>query len=316
MAPTISIGLPVFNGERYVALALESLLKQDFNDFEVIISDNASTDRTSEICADFARKDRRIRYYRNSGNIGSAPNYNRTFHLSSGQYFKWLAHDDLCRPQFLSRCLEVMHSAPPTVSIVYPQCDLIDASGKTLDRVPIERENRFREPFRRLAHVLRNVGYAYPLWGLLRSSHLCQTRLLTPGAQNDYVLLSELSMQGEFWELPDVLFDLRMHMNNAWAICSSEQGEVAWRDNAKANRRSRQRLLAWTDSKSADKKLWLPFYEDLYWRYLNGVHHARLPALQKLACYLTVPAVCYYRRARNFGSRWKRKFVPRRVQVQ
>ena len=285
------------------------MLAQDFDDLELVISDNASIDRTEEICTDYASKDKRIRYSRNAENIGSAPNYNRTFHLASGEYFKWLAHDDVCRRGFADRCLEAMRSAPSRVTLVYPQVDLIDDVGNVFARVPREPENISQQPCRRLAHVLRNVGYAYPLWGLIRASHLKRTRLLSAGAQNDYVLLAELALQGEFWELPDALLELRMHMNNAWGIGSQEQGNVAWFDNAKATRRSRQRLLAWTDSSLAHKKLLLPFYEDLYLRYLKGVHHAQLPPLQKLACYFTVPTVCYYRRLRDFGGRWKRKLV-------
>lgn len=84
----VSIGLPVYNGEQYLAKALDSLLAQTFTDFEVIISDNASTDRTSEICAAYLERDPRIRYYRNQQNIGAAPNFNRTFELATGMYFK------------------------------------------------------------------------------------------------------------------------------------------------------------------------------------------------------------------------------------
>src|SRR5436190_12174806 len=94
--PIVSIGLPVFNGERYLRQALDSLLGQDFQDFELIISDNASTDRTAEICRAYVAKDRRIRYYRNESNIGSAPNYRRVFELARGEFFKWCSHDDVC----------------------------------------------------------------------------------------------------------------------------------------------------------------------------------------------------------------------------
>ena len=311
LRPSVSVGMPVYNGERYIRLALDSILRQDFENFELIVSDNASTDQTSDICAAYAKMDNRIRYYRNAENIGSAPNYNRTFHLASGKFFKWCAHDDICRQHFLAQCVEAMQAAPSNVAIVYPQCDLIDASGNVFARAPHEPPSTHRYPFRRLAHVLRNVGYAYPLWGLIRSDHLRRTRLLTAGAQNDYVLLAELALQGEFWELPEALFELRMHANNAWAICSEEQGDVAWRENAKANKRSRERLLAWTDTKSAHRTLWLPFYEDLYWRYLNGVRHAAIPFVQKLMCYVTVPIVCYFRRVKNWGAVRKRNVLRR-----
>ena len=106
--PRVSIGMPVFNGENYLAEALDSLLTQTFSDFELIISDNASTDKTEEICRAYAVRDQRIRYFRNQENLGASRNYNRVFELSSGEYFKWAAHDDLCAPEFLGRCVDVL----------------------------------------------------------------------------------------------------------------------------------------------------------------------------------------------------------------
>jgi glycosyltransferase involved in cell wall biosynthesis len=87
--PRLSIGMPVFNGEKYLKEALDSILAQTYSDFELLISDNASTDRTEQICREYAAKDRRIRYYRNEKNIGAPKNFNRVFELSSGKYFRW-----------------------------------------------------------------------------------------------------------------------------------------------------------------------------------------------------------------------------------
>ena len=113
--PRVSIGLPVYNGERFLARAIDSLLAQDFVDFELVISDNASTDGTGEISRDYAARDPRIRYHRNERNIGAVGNFNRTLDLASGEYFKWAAHDDWCAPQFLGRCVEVLDDDPSTV---------------------------------------------------------------------------------------------------------------------------------------------------------------------------------------------------------
>src|SRR5690349_812781 len=95
-APQVSIGLPVYNGEKYLLNAIGSLLKQDFEDFELVISDNASTDKTEAMCHEFAAKDKRIRYHRNETNIGATGNYNRVFRLSNGEFFRWASHDDEC----------------------------------------------------------------------------------------------------------------------------------------------------------------------------------------------------------------------------
>src|ERR1700737_2789384 len=92
--PRVSIGLPVYNGERYLRFAIDSLLEQDYINFELIISDNASTDATQAICQEFADKDPRVRYYRNQTNLGASGNYDRVFELARGDLFKWAAHDD------------------------------------------------------------------------------------------------------------------------------------------------------------------------------------------------------------------------------
>ncbi len=127
--PYVSIGLPVYDGERFLAETLDSLLAQTFEDLELIISDNASTDRTQEICKDYLAKDRRIRYYRNDQNLGAARNYNRVFELSTGKYFKWAAHDDLCASALTERCVEVLDSEPSAV-MCYARTIIIDEHGK------------------------------------------------------------------------------------------------------------------------------------------------------------------------------------------
>ena len=124
--PKVSIGLPVWNGEKYLRLALQSILQQDYADFELIISDNASADGTPEICQEFAAKDKRIRYSRNQTNIGARGNYNRVFELARGEFFKWASHDDEIHMSLLRRCFESFeHSAPNTV-LVFSKAEIID----------------------------------------------------------------------------------------------------------------------------------------------------------------------------------------------
>ena len=104
--------MPVYNGQNYIVQALDSLLSQTYSDFELIISDNASTDSTQDICKDYASRDARISYVRQVENLGAIPNFNRVFELSRGQYFKWASHDDLCEPTCLERCVEVLEHQP------------------------------------------------------------------------------------------------------------------------------------------------------------------------------------------------------------
>ncbi len=109
--------MPVYNGERFVHQAVESILVQDYENFELIISDNASTDSTGNICQRYADRDARIRYVRNETNLGASPNHKRVFEMARGDYFKWAAHDDECLPTFLSRCMSVFEEAPAIGSV-------------------------------------------------------------------------------------------------------------------------------------------------------------------------------------------------------
>ena len=105
-APKVSIGIAVFNGENFLESALRSILAQTFEDFELIISDNASTDRTADICEQYASQDGRVLYLRQPANLGAQPNYNLLVGQARGRYFKWAAHDDMLAPTFLERCVE------------------------------------------------------------------------------------------------------------------------------------------------------------------------------------------------------------------
>ncbi|MGH9161593.1 MAG: glycosyltransferase family 2 protein, partial [Vicinamibacteraceae bacterium] len=115
--PKLSIGIPVYNGENFIDELLTELRHQTFQDFEIVICDNASTDRTREICERHARDNPRIRYYRNEANLGVHANFDRVFSLSRAPLFKWAAHDDLYEPTYLERCLRVIEEHPDVVGV-------------------------------------------------------------------------------------------------------------------------------------------------------------------------------------------------------
>ena len=123
-AQRLSIGMPVFNGAKWIEGALESLLTQSFGEFELVISDNASTDATEEICRAAAAADSRVRYNRNSSNIGVLKNYDRAFELSKGEYFKWASCSDVCLDGFLAKCIAVLDVRPDVV-LAYPRAIVI-----------------------------------------------------------------------------------------------------------------------------------------------------------------------------------------------
>jgi glycosyltransferase involved in cell wall biosynthesis len=307
VSPRVSVGLPVYNGAKYLRPALESLLSQDFEDFELVISDNASTDETEAICRAYAASDRRIHYHRNDTNVGSAKNYRRVFELARGEFFKWCSHDDVCRPPFLRRCLDVFDSLPRSVVLVYPLCDLIDEFGEVIGRARGSVETRRARPYQRLAHVLRNFSYAYPIWGLIRAEALRRSGLTGSVWYWDEVLLAELSLYGEIVEVSEVLSAQRCHRENALALCSATQGSAIAGNPSKANRTTRRALRAWTDPLSVGGQMWLPNQEEHYWEYAKRIHRSSLPLREKVLCYQIIPIVCYWGRIKNLGGAWRRK---------
>lgn len=205
--PLVNIGMPVYNGEKYIRKALDSLLRQDYENFELIISDNASTDRTQEICLKYAAGDERIRYYRNERNMGATWNFNRVFELSSGQYFMWASCHDLWEPVFLERCVEIMEVEPGVV-LSYSLAGNIDTDGRKL-KLMRGPDTRGLSLMPRCQVVLWGLQYAYPVYGLIRTEVLKKTRLGRPVIGSDLILLLELSLLGEFAQISEVLLHIR-----------------------------------------------------------------------------------------------------------
>lgn len=168
--PLVSIGLPVYNGEPFLKEALDSLLAQDYPNFELIISDNASTDGTHERCLDYAGRDGRIRYYRNSENLGASANWNRVFALARGQYFIWAAHDDLYEPVYISTLAHLLDDNPDAV-LAFSAFDNIDAEGRQTKLYPDLFDLPADGLFQRLDSYMRQeecLGKANLICGLMR----------------------------------------------------------------------------------------------------------------------------------------------------
>ena len=234
--PAVSVGLPVYNGEAFLGEALDSLLAQDYGDFELIISDDGSTDATEQICRDVAGRDPRIRYYREEQNRGAAWNFNRVARLARGRYFRWACHDDLCAPTHLRRCVEALESAPPSVALVYTRTIMIDESGTQLRTYDDPLEARSPYPHQRLRQVVQHLTYANPMFGLMRTGMLHQTRLLGRYESSDYVFFAELSLLGEFWEIPEYLFQRRFHPAMSRRANLTPQAIARWFDASSTRR--------------------------------------------------------------------------------
>jgi glycosyltransferase involved in cell wall biosynthesis len=203
-SPRVTIGLPIYNGEQLLPQALESLLTQDFDDVEVVISDNASVDGTPELCAAYAARDPRIRYVRNERNLGSIPNFNRLVGLARGEYFKWAAHDDWCEPEFVRRCVEVL-DADPGVVLCHAKATRVDEAGDTMvvDLDPLDV--RSPDPAERFRQVLWSLRAIYPIYGVIRTEALRRTQLFRSHSGSDRILLAELSLLGQLYQIPELL---------------------------------------------------------------------------------------------------------------
>lgn len=235
--PRVSIGLPVYNVEKYVGATIESLLAQTFSDFELIISDNASTDETEAVCREYAAKDSRIRYYRQPVNRGAPANFNKVFGYARGEYFKWHAGDDLCAPAFLERCVEVL-DRDPTVVLSYPRAAVIDCRGNILADAPgswrpstgkegVECDSEARQlnsprPADRLRGVLLHTVWCYELFGVVRTDAMRRTRLHRNSSSAGKVFVAEIALHGRCFEVPEVLFFNRRHAGQFTMLTTAE----------------------------------------------------------------------------------------------
>jgi glycosyltransferase involved in cell wall biosynthesis len=211
--PRVSIGLPVYNGESQLPHALDSLLAQSLEDFEVVISDNASTDATETICRDYAARDSRIRYHRGETNRGAAWNFNHVLAISGGRYFKWASSNDIHAPHYLSRCVEILEARSEVV-LCYPKSRLIDEEGAVLRDYEDNLHLPWPEPARRFAAFRERVSLCNAIFGLIRPEILRRTGGLGSYPGSDEVLLGELSLYGQFFEVPERLFYRRLEQQN------------------------------------------------------------------------------------------------------
>jgi glycosyltransferase involved in cell wall biosynthesis len=206
--------MPVYNCEAFVGRALESLLSQTYGDFELVISDNASTDGTEDVCRGFAERDGRVRYVRRPDNIGGPGNFRYVFSLCSGEYHKWATADDYWDSRFLETCIAKLN-ADPDVVLCYSKTRLIDAAGEpisyyedNLDLGQSSPRDRFRELFSR-------IGLCHAHLGVIRREAMKHTSLISPERGSDVHFLAELALYGKFAVVPEYLFHRRFHQGSS-----------------------------------------------------------------------------------------------------
>lgn len=237
--PKVSIGMPIYNGEHFLPQTLDSLLTQTYKDFELIISDNASSDSTQEICQRYAAQDSRIRYLRQSANLGASQNFNYTFEQASGEYFKWAAHDDLCAPEYLARCVEVL-DRDPQVILCYTRAQAIDEKGQVIRQYVTKPNLQSSQAYIRYIESLtddKNITIVpIIIFGLIRKDILAKTTLIGNYASSDGVLLGELALYGRFHEVPECLFSYRHHAEQSWVTNPDRRSLESWYDPKRAQK--------------------------------------------------------------------------------
>lgn len=240
--PRLSIGLPVYNAEKYLADCLRNLLDQSFSDFELIISDNGSTDRTREICERAAAGDARVRYHRGESNRGASWNFNRALELARAPYFKWAAYDDRISQGFLEAAVTAL-DARPGIILAYGNTVIIDAEGKEVENRPDGIAIVGERPAVRLREYLHKVGYTNAIYGVMRTETLRHTSGLGAYPGSDVVLLGELAVLGRFEEILSITFYRRIHPQASAPSNPSLSQLAAW---WKPGSSGRLVLPAWT----------------------------------------------------------------------
>ena len=212
--PLVSIGLPVYNGARWLDEAIQSILSQTFRDLELIICDNASTDNTQAICERWARLDTRVRYYRNETNIGLMPNHNLAFSYARGEFFQWFAYDDQHHPESIEKRAALLQQRPDIV-LVYTAAVGIDADGSKSSPSSSNFDLDHDRVSDRFSMLIQNIPASEAvIYGLIRRDVLAKSLLLRNCLGADRCLLAELALSGRMYKIPTVLFFRRLHKGN------------------------------------------------------------------------------------------------------
>ncbi len=230
LPPSVSIGLPVYNGEEFLEEALASIAAQTFADYEVIVSDNASTDATEAICRRHAARDARIRYERNPTNIGGDRNYYRCFERSRGEFFLGVAHDDRLHPAYLLKVVAVL-KADPAVVFCHSRAQRIDETGAAIgtnDARPFSTSAKPHERFRDAIDFRPVIAHL----GVIRASMLRRMPPLLAYPDSDNYWQAEFALRGTLVEIPEALFYRRIHAESGGTIPIHER--IRWSDPSKA----------------------------------------------------------------------------------
>lgn len=273
--PRLSIGLPVYNGEKYLAESLDALLGQSYEDFELIISDNASTDGTADICHRYAEQDSRIRYLRQTRNIGCAPNHNFVFDQSRGELFSWASADDLYARDMLQRCVNALDERRDVV-LAASWTAAIDAAGnltQALDYPLATGSPRAPERFRSMlfgSEVDSGVIRADDDYGVIRAEVLRRIAPHDSYHHADRIIMAEIALHGPFHHEPDWLYFRRDHADRAQKAHPTVR---TWCTNLDPRRANRLRHPV------------VRLYAEYLWGYVAAIRRTPLSPADRQECY-------------------------------
>jgi len=266
--PRLSIGLPVYNGENYLAESLDALLGQTYEDFELIISDNASTDGTADICHSYAKQDSRIRYIRQRQNIGCAPNHNYLVDEARGELFKWASDDDLYARDMIRLCVEALDEKPDVV-LAHPWTAFIDGSGTVTKacRYPLATASP-HAPERFRSMLFEDGGDDDG--GVVRMSVLRRTAPYNSYHHADRTLVTGIALQGPFYQVPDWMYFRRDHPERLTRSSPTVHRLCANLDPRRANRLRNPAVR---------------LYGEYIWGFVAAVRSAPLSPADRRECY-------------------------------
>lgn len=263
--PRLSIGLPVYNGEKYLAGALDALLGQSYEDFELIISDNASTDGTAGICRRYEKQDSRVRYVRQPRNIGLVPNHNFVVGLARGELFRWAAYDDLCARDLLKRCVDALDENPQAV-LAQSWSVIIDPSGTPTKLIKLPEATASPRATERFRSMLFDAKRDY-IYGIVRTDVLRRTPLHGSYHYADKTLVTEIALHGPCVQVPDWLFFRMIRPGEILAV----RDRCAVTDPRRANRLRNPAVR---------------LYAEYIRGFLSAIGRAPLSPAERRECYL------------------------------
>lgn len=274
--PLITIGLPVFNGERFLRCAIDALLAQTYRNFELIIADNASTDNTFAIAQEYADRDNRVHLVRHPRNIGAAKNWNCIVPMARGRYFKWASSNDYVVPTMLADCLAAMQ-ADVSLVLCAGGTTLIDETGSVVQAYDGDVDAMHARPSERFKRVRRELALNNVQSGLIRTDALRKTRLERVYPGGDLVLVAELALLGRLRLLPQPLFFRRIGAASSTNALSDSDLKTFWNPAATSSR---------------SYFLWRMHFDSLY-----AVSAAPIPMGEKLrAAFVELRNILWHRR--------------------